>query len=44
MTLDRTALLVWLDSHDRDASPLVGAIYEGLTQRIRRGDFDEEET
>ena len=40
--LDDRALLRWLDERASvTRSPLVGAVYAGLADRIRRGDFDE---
>jgi hypothetical protein len=40
-TLDTSALLRWLDERAATTrSPLVGAVYRGLADRIRRGDFD----
>lgn|GEM_PF-2125729 len=42
--IDTAALLAWLTARARDTrSPLVGAVYAGLVERIRRGDFDAEE-
>ena len=43
MTIDRDALLAYLDQRADIRSPVVGAIFEALAQRIRRGDFDERE-
>ena len=34
------ALLAFLDSRSDSVSPVADAIYEGLADRIRRGDFD----
>src|SRR5690606_34359538 len=42
--LDLPALLRWLDERaESTRSPLVIAVYKGLADRIRRGDFDAEE-
>lgn len=42
--LDTPALLRWLDDRARTTrSPLVVAVYRGLIDRIRRGDFDTRE-
>ena len=41
MTLDRDALLAWLDQ--RALGPVATAVYHGLAQRIRRGEFDRKE-
>lgn len=43
MTLDQAALLAYLDQRADIRSPVVGAIFEALATRIRRGDFDEKE-
>jgi hypothetical protein len=42
--LDKDELLAWLeDRTGMDRKPLVAAIYAGLAERIRRGDFDTKE-
>lgn len=43
LPVDRTKLLAWLRSKKGHRNPLTGAIYEGLTTRIERGDFNTEE-
>jgi hypothetical protein len=41
--LDKAALVIWLrERSDVNHSALVGAIYQGLADRVERGDFDEE--
>ena len=42
MSLDTTALLTFLDTHAVTTTALVGAIYDGIAARIRRGQFDTE--
>jgi len=43
MGIDRTKLLAWLDARaEPDRKPLVGAIYAGLAERLRRGEFDDD--
>ena len=41
--LDRMKLLTWLRSKKGHRNPLTGSIYEGMTARIERGDFDTTE-
>jgi hypothetical protein len=43
MGLDKAALVAWLTERAASRTPIVGAIYTGLAERINRGDFDEEE-
>jgi len=43
MGIDKKKLLTWLDARaEPDRVPLVGAIYAGLAERLRRGEFDED--
>lgn len=41
--IDKERLLAWLRERSQAASPLVGGIYQGLSERVDRGDFDAEE-
>jgi len=42
MSINKVQLLAWIDEHaETHTVPLVSAIYAGLAERIRRGDFDE---
>lgn len=42
--LDKDKLLAWIEDHaELHTKPLVAAIYAGLADRIRRGDFDTKE-
>lgn len=38
--IDKDALLVWLRERTGARSPLVASVYQGLAERIERGDFD----
>jgi len=43
MGIDRIKLLAWLYARATpDRVPLVGSIYAGLAERLRRGDFDDD--
>lgn len=42
--IDRVKLLAWLRSKKGHRNPLTGSIYEGMTTRIERGDFDQKGT
>ncbi|GAA1769763.1 hypothetical protein [Agromyces humatus] len=39
--LDRAAILAWLDERAVSVGFVPTAVYLGLADRIRRGDFDE---
>lgn len=41
MGLDKEALLAWLRERQSAKNPLVGAVYQGLAERVERGDFDQ---
>jgi hypothetical protein len=41
--IDKERLLAWLRNRSQVTSPLVGGIYQGLAERVDRGDFDEED-
>jgi hypothetical protein len=42
MSIDKVQLLAWIDEHaEAHTMPLVSALYAGMAERIRRGDFDE---
>ncbi|WP_291053673.1 hypothetical protein [Herbiconiux sp.] len=43
MSVDKAALLEWLGRRAQTEGPVVGAIYDGMIARVKRGDFDEEE-
>ena len=44
MAIDKDKLIAWIEAHaGMRRVPLVGAIYAGLADRIRRGDFDMKE-
>lgn len=43
MGVDKGALLAWLSKRATSSEPLIVAVYQGLADRIRRGDFDEKE-
>lgn len=43
MGVDMGALLAWIDKRAKHSEPLIVAVYQGLADRIRRGDFDEKE-
>ena len=38
--IDQDALTTWLTDRARADTPIVGAIYQGALDRIKRGDFD----
>lgn len=38
--VDKEQLLAWLRLQAKRRHVLIGAIYEGLAQRVARGDFD----
>jgi len=38
--IDAESLTAWLTDRAKSNTPLVGAIYQGLIDRIRRGEFD----
>lgn len=38
--VDKEMLLGWLRAQAKRRHVLIGAIYEGLAQRVARGDFD----
>lgn len=40
MSLDTNRLVAWLTGK-ADRGDVVGAVYQGIADRIRRGDFDE---
>lgn len=40
--IDKAALLAWLRERAEVRDPLVGAVYQGLAERIVRGEFDQE--
>lgn len=40
--IDKERLLAWLREQAKRRNVIVGAIYEGLAQRVARGDFDME--
>lgn len=40
--IDKERLLAWLRERSQVASSLVGGIYQGLADRVERGDFDGE--
>lgn len=42
-TLNRDKLLAWLTAKAQHRTPLIGAIYAGLADRVRRGEFDGDE-
>jgi hypothetical protein len=42
MTVDKARLLAWLTGKTTARSALVASVYQGLADRIRRGDFDED--
>ncbi len=42
--VSRAKLLAWLGERSNAKSALVGAIYSALADRIKRGEFDSEET
>jgi hypothetical protein len=42
--LDRDRLLAWLDERSASVGRVPTAVYLGLADRIRRGDFDAEPT
>ncbi len=44
MPVDEGRLLTFLDGRRQAATPLVGAVYDGLADRVRRGEFALEET
>lgn len=40
--IDKPKLLAWLDSRaEKPSKPLVQAVYAGLAERVRRGEFDD---
>lgn len=43
MALDRDKLLAWLDRRAKSTGLVAGAVYAGLAERIRRGDYDDGE-
>ncbi|QJU54368.1 hypothetical protein SCB71_14575 [Herbiconiux sp. KACC 21604] len=43
MGVDKAALLAWLGRKAVTENALIGAVYDGLISRIKRGEFDEEE-
>lgn len=42
--IDKENLLAWLRDRSVNSLTLVGAVYQGLAERIERGDFDKEGT
>ncbi|WP_382307331.1 hypothetical protein [Herbiconiux sp. UC225_62] len=43
MAVNKDALLAWLGRCAQTEGAVVGAIYDGLIARVKRGDFDEKE-
>lgn len=43
MAVDKERLLAWLDERAYGVGFVPSVVYLGLADRIRRGDFDEEE-
>jgi hypothetical protein len=43
VSVDKQLLLLWLATRATTEGAVVGAIYDGLISRVKRGDFDEEE-
>lgn len=43
MLLDKDKLLIWLDHKSAHSNVVVHAVYRGLAERIRHGEFDTEE-
>lgn len=43
MALDKHRLLAWLTERAQTKAPLVGAIYSGLADRVKRGEFEVRE-
>lgn len=41
--IDRARLLAWLVEKAKARDVVVGAVYQGLADRVRRGEFDERE-
>lgn len=41
MGVDKTRLLGFLTERGKHSEPLIVAVYQGLADRVRRGDFDE---
>ena len=41
MALDKARLIAWLTDRAAVQAPIVHAVYAGLADRIRRGEFDE---
>lgn len=39
--IDEAKLLAWLTERTTARSPLVASVYQGLADRVRRGDFEE---
>ncbi|QJU52951.1 hypothetical protein SCB71_06420 [Herbiconiux sp. KACC 21604] len=42
MSVDKQALVAWLRDRSKHPNPLVGAVYQGLADRVQRGDFDKD--
>lgn len=40
--IDRDKILKFIDEKRKTSHPLLGAVYDGLAQRIRDGQFDPE--
>lgn len=40
--VNKETLIAWLTERSAARSPLVASVYQGLADRVRRGDFDEE--
>ena len=41
MAVDKAVLLAFLQERAKSNEPLIVAVYHGLAERVRRGDFDD---